>query len=103
MRIIYGVAAFVVGLGLGPQVLASLLSLSDLRGHLVRYQRRIWSRLLVWGLVTAALAWAAGGYQWAFWLGMAVYIPYYGLTYLGLKLVISRAMKDINRARPEDS
>jgi hypothetical protein len=97
MRYLYGLTAFVVGLGLGPQVLAALLSLVDFWGRLAGHYRRVFVNMIRWGLVTAVAAWLSGDYQWAFWLGLAVYLPYYYLTYLGLKLVYRRGLKIINQ------
>jgi hypothetical protein len=93
MRFLYSVTAFVVGLGLAPLVLASLLSLVDCWGRLGLHYRRVFGNMIRWGLVTAAAAWLSGDYQWAFWLGLAVYLPYYYLTYLGLKLFSRKSLR----------
>lgn len=87
MIVVIKIDVFLFGMIICVQLIAALYGIIDLRHAFKTEYAKIIRRILVWGILTAAIAWLLDDrLRPAFLWGLAGYFVFYPLTYSGLKL-----------------
>jgi len=91
MTVAIKIIVFLFGMIICVQLIAALYGIIDLRDAFKTEYAKVIRRILVWGILTIAIAWLLGdSLRSAFLWGLTGYFVFYPLAYSGLKLFLMR-------------
>ena len=91
MTIVIKIIVFLFGMSICVQLVAALYGIIDLWYTFRTEYPKVIRRILIWSVLTVAMAWLLGNQlRPAFLWGLAGYVVFYPIVYSGLKLFTIR-------------
>jgi hypothetical protein len=91
MTIVIKIIVFLFGMSICVQLVAALYGIIDLWYTFRTEYPKVIQRILIWSVLTIAIAWFLGNQlRPAFLWGLAGYVVFYPIAYSGLKLLTIR-------------